>query len=336
MNSNTIQDRLKEFKDEFAGKNVILGVDRLDYIKGIPNKLAGFERFLEKYPKHAENTVLLQIAIPTREEIAEYADLRQTVYTKSGKCNAAHGVADFGPIQIYNNSIPFHELSALYQLADICLITSLRDGMNLVSYEYISSQAQNNGVLILSEFTGASQSLVDALSVNPWDVDDVADKIALALDMNIEERIRRQKLLFEYVAHHTCNDWICSFIDLLNHLDEGKKQCNTPPKCLFLLDDHAFESMSTRPDMAEEHILHLPKEALSTFRRIVDENVIGDLNSLIISSKLPGTHYEYSDKGFSWKYCFGDYDLWKNLSDEIISMFQSHEDSDKYQVFVLY
>jgi trehalose-6-phosphate synthase len=146
-------------REKFKGVKVLLGVDRLDYIKGVPQKLHAFELFLSNHPEWNEKVVLIQVAVPSRENVEEYQHLQQVVNELVGRINGRFGTVEFTPIHFLHKSVKFDELVSLYAIADACVVSSTRDGMNLVSYEYIVSQQNNHGVLILSEFAGAAQSL---------------------------------------------------------------------------------------------------------------------------------------------------------------------------------
>lgn len=154
-----VKERITRLREKFKGVKVLLGVDRLDYIKGVPQKLHAFEVFLSNHPEWIEKVVLIQVAIPSRENVEEYQHLEQVVNELVGKINGRFGTVEFTPIHFLHKSVKFDELVALYSIADACVVSSTRDGMNLVSYEYIASQQNSHGVLVLSEFAGAAQSL---------------------------------------------------------------------------------------------------------------------------------------------------------------------------------
>jgi trehalose 6-phosphate synthase len=144
---------------------LIVGVDRLDYIKGVPQKLHALEVFLTQHPEWIGKVVLVQVAVPSRQDVEEYQNLRNVVNELVGRINGKFGTVEFMPIHFMHKSVSFEELVALYAVSDACLVSSTRDGMNLVSYEYVSCQQEKpgvqkkHGVLILSEFAGAAQSL---------------------------------------------------------------------------------------------------------------------------------------------------------------------------------
>ncbi|XP_058092649.1 alpha,alpha-trehalose-phosphate synthase [UDP-forming] 1-like [Magnolia sinica] len=212
-----VQDNIKELTERFAGQKVILGVDRLDMIKGIPQKLLAFEKFLEDNPKWQEKLVLLQIAIPTRDQVPEYRKLKSQVHEIVGRVNGRFGTLTAVPIHHLDYSIDFHSLCALYAFSDVILLTSLRDGMNLASYEYVACQDSKKGVLILSEFAGAAQSLgAGAILVNPWNITEVALSIGHALNMPADEREKRHQHNFQHVTTHTSQEWTEMFVSELN------------------------------------------------------------------------------------------------------------------------
>ncbi|KDP34467.1 hypothetical protein JCGZ_11938 [Jatropha curcas] len=212
-----VQDHIKELKERFSGRKVMLGVDRLDMIKGIPQKILAFEKFLEENSQWRDKVVLLQIAVPTRTDVPEYQKLTSQVHEIVGRINGRFGTLTAVPIHHLDRSLDFHALCALYAVTDVALVTSLRDGMNLVSYEFVACQDSKKGVLILSEFAGAAQSLgAGAILVNPWNITEVADSIREALTMSCEDREKRHRHNFKHVTTHTAQEWAETFVSELN------------------------------------------------------------------------------------------------------------------------
>eukprot|EP00894_Picocystis_sp_ML_P003595 jgi/Pico_ML_1/54112/g4535.t1 len=207
LDSEKVKFHIAELRKRFAGRKVMLGVDRLDMIKGIPQKLLAYEKFLDENPSWKDKVLLVQIAVPTRMDVPEYQQLRSLVHEIVGRINGKFGTLTHVPIHHLDRSLEFHELVALYAVTDVCLVTSLRDGMNLVSYEYVACQKQNSGVLILSEFAGAAQSLgAGALLVNPHNVIDITANIEDALTMSGSERKDRQRQNYMHVTTHTAQE----------------------------------------------------------------------------------------------------------------------------------
>ncbi|XP_057451088.1 alpha,alpha-trehalose-phosphate synthase [UDP-forming] 1-like isoform X2 [Lotus japonicus] len=212
-----VQGHIKEFQERFKGRKIMLGVDRLDMIKGIPQKLLAFEKFLEENEYWRDKVVLLQIAVPTRTDVPEYQKLTSQVHEIVGRINGRFGTLTAVPIHHLDRSLEFHKLCALYAVTDVALVTSLRDGMNLVSYEFVACQENKKGVLILSEFAGAAQSLgAGAILVNPWNITQVAASIAKALNMPSAEREKRHRHNFHHVKTHTAQEWAETFVSELN------------------------------------------------------------------------------------------------------------------------
>jgi trehalose 6-phosphate synthase len=194
--------------ESLSGRAMMIGVDRLDYSKGLPQRLDAFERFLSVYPDWRGKVTYLQITPKSRSDIQEYADMQQAINTAAGRINGAYGEAAWTPIRYVNRSYTRNALAGLYHAARVGLVTPLRDGMNLVAKEYIAAQdADDPGVLILSRFAGAAAECRQALLVNPYDPETVAISIARALTMPIEERRERHAALFRAVSQNDIQSW---------------------------------------------------------------------------------------------------------------------------------
>ncbi|GAA5986522.1 hypothetical protein JCM11641_005227 [Rhodosporidiobolus odoratus] len=218
-----VQQRIATLQRRFEGVKLIVGVDRLDYIKGVPQKLHAMEVFLEEHPEWIGKVVLVQVAVPSRQDVEEYQNLRAMVNELVGRINGRFGTVDWMPIHFMHRSVPFTELTALYTVSDVCLITSTRDGMNLVAYEYIACQQERHGVLILSEFAGAAHSLNGSLIVNPWNTAETGDAIHQALTMEPEVKEDNHRKLFRYVSQYTAAHWGTEFVASLQR-DRAERQ----------------------------------------------------------------------------------------------------------------
>ncbi|PSR88700.1 glycosyltransferase family 20 protein [Coniella lustricola] len=229
-----VQERIAALSRKFEGVKLIVGVDRLDYIKGVPQKLHALEVFLTEHPEWIGKIVLVQVAVPSRQDVEEYQNLRAVVNELVGRINGKFGTIEFMPIHFLHQSVSFDELTALYAVSDVCFVTSTRDGMNLVSYEYIATQRERHGSLILSEFTGAAQSLSGSLIVNPWNTEDMANAIHEAVTMSAEQREANYKKLEKYVFKYTSAWWGKQFVTEMKRLDAnagaGNGIGNGPPK----------------------------------------------------------------------------------------------------------
>jgi trehalose-6-phosphate synthase len=194
---------------------VILGVDRLDYTKGIIERLLGFERFLELNPQYRRTVTLVLIAVPSRTKVADYALLKRQVDEVVGRVVGRFSSDGWVPVRYLYTQLEPRELVAYYQAADIALLTPLRDGMNLVAKEYIASQTSDSAVLILSEFAGAAEELTEALLVNPYDIDQIAARLKQAMEMPIKEKRRRLLDLQRGIEGHNLEHWSNRFLQNL-------------------------------------------------------------------------------------------------------------------------
>ena len=191
---------------------IVLGVDRMDYTKGIVRRLLTFEHMLEHYPALRGKVSMIQISAPSRSRVPEYVDERQQVNQLVGQINGRFSEAGWVPIHYLYRSYPQAELTAFYREANVCLVTPLRDGMNLVAKEYVACQDDDPGVVVLSRFCGAADTMKEALLVNPYDIEDTAAAIYRALHMPRRERIRRRDALMEDISEFTARVWCDSFL----------------------------------------------------------------------------------------------------------------------------
>jgi trehalose 6-phosphate synthase len=206
-------DRLKKSAD---GRRTIIGVDRLDYSKGLEERFLGYRRFLEENEACRGRLFLLQIAPPSRGEVHTYETIRESLDELSGRINGEFAEVDWVPIRYVNQGYGREDLAGFYRAAEIGLITPLRDGMNLVAKEYVAAQDPDDpGVLILSRFAGAALQLRDALLVNPYSKEDISDAIGRALDMPKAERVRRWQAMNECVATEDVVWWRKCFVEAL-------------------------------------------------------------------------------------------------------------------------
>ncbi|MDO3378246.1 alpha,alpha-trehalose-phosphate synthase (UDP-forming) [Geoalkalibacter halelectricus] len=202
--------------EKFANRQLLLGVDRLDYTKGIPERLLAFERALELYPELHGKLSLLQIVVPSRTQVPEYQSLKEQLDQLAGRINGRFGEPGWIPIHYMFRSLDRVQLLAHYRAAEIALITPLRDGMNLVAKEYCAASVDNNGVLILSEFAGAAEELgKGALLVNPYDLDGTAEAIRRAYTMEQGERQRRMRMLRASIQRNNVHRWVDYFVNSL-------------------------------------------------------------------------------------------------------------------------
>ncbi len=211
------KERIERLNRRASARIHIIGVDRLDYTKGLPERLRSFRRLLELYPENQKVATLMQIAPPTREEVDAYADIRHELEALSGAINGEFGDFDWTPVRYIHRVVPRDTLAALFRGSQVGLVTPLRDGMNLVAKEYVAAQDETDpGVLVLSRFAGAAEDLVEALIVNPYDADEVANAMQQAIKMPIDERRERHQALLSRVRQHDVRNWRESFLGILS------------------------------------------------------------------------------------------------------------------------
>lgn len=210
--SEDVEERMRRIRDDFSAEKLVLGVDRLDYTKGIPYRLNAFEKALEEDPDLHGRVTLIQIVVPSREGIAQYSDLKVEIEQQVGAINGRFAGAGWMPVHYLYRSVPQDELLASYRAADVGFVTPLKDGMNLVSKEYCASTVDEEGVLILSEFAGSAAQLQDgALLVNPYDVEGMAMALWRALRMDDGERAGRMRDMREGIRVHDIFWWVDRF-----------------------------------------------------------------------------------------------------------------------------
>ncbi len=218
------EDKTLKIRQLAKGKKLIISIDRLDYTKGIPQRIEAFKRFISENPQFRTKVTLVLIVVPSRSNVAQYQDLKNEVETLVGEINGAFGTFDWVPIQYFYRSLDFNELTTLYRVAEVALITPLRDGMNLVAKEYIAAKEESKkGVLILSEMTGAANELTDAIIVNPQDSSDMVKALKTALEMNGKEQAYRLEKMQERLKRNTVKHWAETFLKEQINLMETQK-----------------------------------------------------------------------------------------------------------------
>ncbi len=253
-NDPAVKSGREKLKAKFRQQHIIFSIDRLDYTKGISNRLMAYERFLQKYPEYQGKVVFILIVIPSRDTIQKYSERKKMIDELISSINSSLGTIDWQPIIYRYRSLKFEELLTLYTVGDIALITPIRDGMNLVAKEFVASRADQKGVLILSEMAGAARELTDALIINPNDVEDLCTKIYEGLNMPIEEQQMRIQHMQERIMQYDINAWAEDFLYQLHHsvmlrkdiaikvfnqdaMQQLIKRYKSAKKCIFFLDD---------------------------------------------------------------------------------------------------
>jgi len=264
----TVKENIKSLNIINKNKRIVLSIDRLDYSKGIPQRLHAFERLLESHPEYIGNVILHMVVVPSRDNVPQYKELKKLVDRKVGELNAKYRTIEWNPVNYFYRSFPIEELSAMYFHADICMVTPMRDGMNLVSKEYVASRTNETGVLILSEMAGASKELVDAIIVNPSNVESVTDAIHVALNMPLVEQQRRMRLMRKVVFKFSVKHWVRIFMERLKEVKELQNSMQTRK-----LDSSTLESIKKTYTETSKRIIFLDYDGTLV-------NFSGDINSV--------------------------------------------------------
>jgi trehalose 6-phosphate synthase/phosphatase len=222
-NTPNVEKEIKRIRKQVGDRKIILSIDRLDYTKGIPPRLEGFDIFLEKNPQYKEKVTLILVAVPSRTDVKQYKVLKKNLEELISNVNGKHGTIGWTPIWYLYRMLPFDTLVALYKAADIGLVTPLRDGMNLMAKEFIATKGNEKGVLILSEMAGAATELGEALIVNPNNKEDIARAINQALEMDCNEQRKRNRAIQERLRRYDINHWTNEFLTKLTLEAESKE-----------------------------------------------------------------------------------------------------------------
>ncbi|MEK6591344.1 MAG: bifunctional alpha,alpha-trehalose-phosphate synthase (UDP-forming)/trehalose-phosphatase, partial [Nitrospinota bacterium] len=226
VSSLEVQSEKERLKKNLADFKVILSVDRLDYTKGIINRLQGYEIFLEKNQQWHRKVILVLIVVPSRIGVESYQQMKHKLDELVGKINGRFSSVDWTPILYQYRFLPFYPLVALYSISDIALITPLRDGMNLIAKEYIASRTDKTGVLILSEMAGASKELGEAIIINPTNKEEISEALKMALEMPQEEQVKQNLIMQERLERYNVVRWADDFINELLSVKEKQKSFN--------------------------------------------------------------------------------------------------------------
>ncbi len=203
----------RRLKESLGGRHLITGVDRLDYTKGLPERLEAYQHLLASYPAYRGQVTLLQIAPPSRADLADYQQMRREVESIAGHINGSFAEFDWSPVRYLNRGFKRQTLMGFLRVSDVGLVTPLRDGMNLVAKEFVAAQdGENPGVLVLSRFAGAARELDGAIIVNPYDIEGVGDSLARALSMPLAERRERWEAMFKRLSRYDLAAWRDSFM----------------------------------------------------------------------------------------------------------------------------
>ena len=299
----TITQKKKLLK-HLAEKKLIFSVDRLDYSKGLLNRLHAFEHFLEKYPSWQNKVVFNMVVVPSRDNIEGYREIKKEIEASVGRINGKYSNLSWRPVIYQYKSIPFNELVALYNISDVGLITPLRDGMNLVAKEYIACQIEKHGILVLSEMAGAASELNEALIINPTDIEETSDAIDRALNMPAEEKEKKILKMQNRLKRYNVFTWASDFLKQVTAIKKEQRHIKVK-----YLDDNALKCIVTEYQETRERlflidydgtltpIAKVPEMALLDKRtKSLLKNIISDkLNTVVIIS---GRKHEFVENQF--------------------------------------
>ena len=248
-----------DYRTSLGKHKLILTIDRLDYSKGIPQRLYALDEFFEKYPEFIGIVSQIMIVVPSRDNVGEYKRLKEEIDLLVGRINGKYGTIHWTPIHYFYRSFSLHSLSAFYRMADVALVTPMRDGMNLVCKEYIASKLDQKGVLILSEMAGASKELSDAILINPNDIEQMVEAIHEALVMPPEDQIAHIKVMQESLKRYNIHHWVKIFFERLNNVIARQESLATK-----ILDSNLIRLIKAEYDKAKSRILFLDYDGTLT------------------------------------------------------------------------
>ncbi|MGB2809757.1 MAG: bifunctional alpha,alpha-trehalose-phosphate synthase (UDP-forming)/trehalose-phosphatase [Sedimentisphaerales bacterium] len=264
----TVKKRLATIRKEVGNRKIIISIDRLDYTKGILQRLEAFDQFLTQNPEYKEKVTLILVAVPSRTGVEDYAELRRQLEGLVGRINGEHGSLGWVPVWYLYRFLPFERIATLYNAADVALVTPLRDGMNLIAKEFVATKKDGRGVLILSEMAGAASELGEAIAVNVNNKQEIIDAIKEALEMPVEEQIERNRLMQGRLCRYTVMRWANDFLEALSDVKKTQAELSVrklaqpikeqlvaeyskSSKRLFLLDyDGTLVGFADRPEKA--------------------------------------------------------------------------------------
>ena len=219
-----VQNHISTYRKKYGNVKLILSVDRLDYSKGIVNRLLAFGLFLKNNPNYREKVSLILLVVPSRSQVEKYRELKIEIDETVGNINGQYSTMEWTPIHYLYRSVPFPQLSAMYKITDVCLVTPFRDGMNLVAKEFIASRTDKDGVLILSEMAGSVIEMSEALVINPYDIDGIARAMKTAITMSRDEQKARIERLQQTLRRQTVHKWASDFMRMLGNVNLKQRQ----------------------------------------------------------------------------------------------------------------
>ena len=335
------------YRTSIGDQKLMLSIDRLDYSKGIPERLRAFELFLEQTEEYNGKVSFLMVVVHYRDQVPKYKQLKEEIDLLVGRINGKFGRLNWTPIHYFYRSFPLNALSAFYRMAHVALVTPMRDGMNLVCKEFIASKLDKRGVLILSEMAGASKELSDAILINPNDIEQQANAIRLALDMPEDEQVKHMEVMQESLKRYNIHHWVDLFMERLDFVKEEQRSLVTR-----IIDSELLTQIESAYNKAKNRLIFLDYDGTLTgfhadpLASKPDEELIDILNSLtadpnnnivVISGRGRDTLAEWMadfdleiiaehgvwsrEKGQEWKCALDLKDDWKTEIQKILDRY---------------
>ncbi|KFA90427.1 bifunctional alpha,alpha-trehalose-phosphate synthase (UDP-forming)/trehalose-phosphatase [Archangium violaceum] len=342
-NDAGVLEEVRVHREKSPGQRLVLGVDRLDYTKGIPRRLLAVQRLLEREPAWRGRLRFIQVAVPSRTGVADYSAYREKVDELVGRINGLYGGVHNVPVHYLYRTFNEKQLAALYRAADVMLVTPIRDGMNLVAKEFCAARPDEDGVLILSEFAGAADELGDAMIVNPYDVESMVDALETALEMPQEERRTRMRTLRARVKEYDVHWWVRSFLETLESTpvapprvepagaEVALERMRQAERLLLLIDyDGTLVPFAPRPELAAPDVALLDLLQRLSIRPDTQVHIVSGRTKETLEAwlgALPvGLHAEHglwsrSAPGQQWKALDGVPTDWKALVRPVLESF---------------
>ena len=336
IESEKVKNEITNIKEQNGYTRIILSVDRMDYTKGIPQRLKAFDYFLENNPEYKGEVTFIIIAVPSRTKIDKYEELKIQVNELVGDINGKYGTLNWVPVWFLFKSVPFERLVALYNMSDVCLVTPLRDGMNLVSKEFIAA-SHDKGVLVLSEMAGSSYELSKAINITPTRKEEIAASIKKALEMEEKEQQQRLDIMKDRIKNYDVERWANSFV---NDLMAGQKLRQARN-----FDKEAQNHVIYKYQSSEKNLLIIDLHSFSVEKNEIVHDWLAELankerNKLVIISRLNKKELEEKFNDFfccifaKYGQCFYDGKEWIDLEieepawfDDIESIIHLHKES---------
>ncbi|MEQ8556116.1 MAG: bifunctional alpha,alpha-trehalose-phosphate synthase (UDP-forming)/trehalose-phosphatase [Cyclobacteriaceae bacterium] len=240
------------YRTSVGSSRLILSIDRLDYSKGIPQRLKAFELFLHKHPEYREKVSLLMVVVPSRDKVGKYKELKEEIDLLVGRINGQYARLNWTPVHYFYRSFPLPALSAFYRMAEVALVTPMRDGMNLVCKEFIASKLDKKGVLILSEMAGSSKELSDAILINPNDIDQLVSALKKALSMPEKQQVLHMAVMQESLKRYNIHHWVNLFMKRLDYIKTEQKSLETK-----LVDQDILSEIKKAYNKAKKRLIFL-------------------------------------------------------------------------------